>query len=118
MPETTSSAVLFGKGVFSTIAVTDGAPFLWQKHWRRLTVNAAKLEIDISEYKEAETFEALTLEIERQELKNGRARITFSDEGESEIWSTRRVKKTSLSIITAERRLSPTELSLTVSPIR
>jgi branched-chain amino acid aminotransferase len=116
MPETTSSAFLFGKGVFSTIAIINGAPFLWQKHWRRLRVNAAKLEIDIAEYEEAEIFEALTLEIERQKLKNGRARVTFLDESEIEVWSSCNVKKTSLSIITAERRPVPPEFSLTFSP--
>ena len=96
----------------------DGAPFIWEKHWRRLSAHAARLEIDISDYSEAEVFEALTLEIERAGLKQGRARITVSDESNSEIWSHGREAKTSLSIITAERRPLPTEFSLTVSPHR
>jgi branched-subunit amino acid aminotransferase/4-amino-4-deoxychorismate lyase len=117
MPET-SSASLYGKGVFTTIAIADGAPFLWEKHWRRLTAHAAKLGIDIAEYSEAEVFESLTLEIEKAELRTGRARITFSDESESEIWSHGGEKKTNLSIIAAERRPIRTEFSLTVSPHR
>ena len=115
MPEI-SSASLYGNGVFTTIAIIDRGPFLWEKHWRRLTANAAKLEIDISEYSEAEVFEGLTLKLEGKRLKEGRARIMFADESESEVWSSSNVKKTSLSIITAERRPLPEGFSLTVSP--
>ncbi|HEX3101297.1 MAG TPA: hypothetical protein VHQ01_05880, partial [Pyrinomonadaceae bacterium] len=50
-----SSAALYGKGVFTTIAVCDGKLFLWSKHWRRLEDNAAKLGIDISEHGEDKT---------------------------------------------------------------
>ena len=111
-----SSAELYGKGVFTTIAIVGSAPFLWEKHWRRLTTNAAKLEIDISEFSEAEVFETLTREIESKDLKAGRARITFSDESEGEIWSHHSERKTGFSIITADRRELPANFSLTVSP--
>ena len=117
MPITTS-AMLYGSGAFTTIAIVDSAPFLWEKHWRRLTANAAKLEIDISDHSEAEVFEALTLEIEKAELRSGRARITFSDESDDGIWSRGGEKKTGLSIITGERRPLPEVFSLTVSPHR
>jgi branched-chain amino acid aminotransferase len=114
----TSSAELYGKGVFTTIAVIDGAPFLWEKHWRRLTAHAAKLDIDISDFIEAEVLEKLAQKIESKSLENGRARITFSDESDSEVWSHGGEKKTNLSIITAELRPMPAEFSLTVSPHR
>jgi branched-subunit amino acid aminotransferase/4-amino-4-deoxychorismate lyase len=113
-----SSATLYGKGVFTTIAVIDGTPSVWDKHWRRLIANAAKLEIDISDYNESEVFQELTQKIESRGLKEGRARITFSDESESEIWSHGGEKKTGLSIITAERRPISSEFSLTISPHR
>lgn len=116
MPEPISKAALYGNGIFTTIAIIDGAPFLWEKHWRRLITNAATLEIDISEFSEAEVFEALSLEIKKAELKEGRARITFADESESELWRHDGQKKTSLSMIAGERRPIPKELSLTVSP--
>lgn len=116
MRDPLSSAALYGKGVFTTIAFVEGAPFLWEKHWRRLTAHAAKLDIDLSEYSEAEVFEELTIKIKSKELKEGRARITFSDETESSIWSHNREKKTSLAIITAAKRELPSDISLTVSP--
>jgi branched-subunit amino acid aminotransferase/4-amino-4-deoxychorismate lyase len=113
-----SSAALYDKGVFTTIAIVDGAPFLWDKHWRRLSMHAAKLEIDISDYTESEVFEELTQRIKGIDLKEGRARITFSDESDSEVWSHCGETKTGLSIIKADRRPLSNEFSLTISPHR
>ena len=38
-----SSAALYGKGVFTTVAIKDKKAFLWEKHWRRLNDNAEKI---------------------------------------------------------------------------
>jgi branched-subunit amino acid aminotransferase/4-amino-4-deoxychorismate lyase len=112
----TTNASLYGKGVFTTIAIIEGGPFLWEKHWRRLADNAAKLGVDISEFDEAEVLKGLAEEVEKSGLVNGRARITFSDESQTEIWSRDSAKKTSLSIITAGPRKIPENFKLTVSP--
>ena len=32
-----SSAMLYGRGVFTTLAIYNSQPFLWSKHWQRLT---------------------------------------------------------------------------------
>ena len=80
--------------------------------------NAAKLEIDVSAFNEEATLEELRKEIRMTGFTDGRARITFSDESPSEIWSERGEKRTRLSIITAPRRELPTEISITVSPHR
>ena len=58
------------------------------------------------------------MEIEKAGLRRGRARITFSDESDSGIWCHGGEKKTSISILTGERRPLPREFSLTVSPHR
>ena len=31
-----SSAMLYGRGVFTTVAIYNGKPFLWPEHWQRL----------------------------------------------------------------------------------
>ena len=118
MPGTASQARLYGKGIFTTIAIVDAAPLFWEKHWQRLTANASTLEIDISEYSESEACETLTREIESSGLKDGRARVTFYDESPSEIWSDRNERKTSRSIITAKSREIPKDFKLTISPHR
>ena len=41
-----SSAMLYGRGVFTTLAIHEARPFLWSKHWNRLAAHASKLDID------------------------------------------------------------------------
>ena len=36
---------LYGSGVFTTIRIINGEPWLWEKHWRRLMNDAAKIGI-------------------------------------------------------------------------
>lgn len=113
--EDLSAAKLYGKGVFTTVAVHAGQPFLWDKHWRRLAGNAAILDIDLTEHPEANTLELMLAQIG---LQNGRARVTLFDESPSRIWTAGNQKKTSLSIIVAERRPTPDNFNLTMSPHR
>lgn len=111
-----SSAALYGKGIFTAIAIYDGEPFLWEKHWRRLTDNAAKIVIDLSEHSEETTRKALDELIEKNGVTNWRARITFFDESASSIWPFETKRKTSLLILTADLRPVPENFRLTVSP--
>ncbi len=113
-----TSSTLYGKGVFTTIAICRGQPFIWKKHWRRLTQNASRLGIDLTEYPEEQTLRALQDAISETGIANGRARITFSDESQSLIWSQSTVKKTGLSIIIAERRTVASSFRLSTSPHR
>ncbi|HVF48392.1 MAG TPA: aminotransferase class IV [Pyrinomonadaceae bacterium] len=111
-----STAAFYGKGVFSTIAITDGKPLLWSKHWRRLALDAAKVGIDLTGHSEETTRKALEELIERNAAKAGRARVTFMDEMPGPIWTTDAERQTLLSIITADRRIVPDHFRLTVSP--
>ena len=47
-----SSAALYGKGIFTTLAIYNAKPFLWEKHWRRLLTHSAKLNIDLTNFDE------------------------------------------------------------------
>lgn len=112
-----SSAALYGKGIFTTAAIYHGNPFLWEKHWRRINENAAKIGIDLSGFSEEAINEALSEIIDQNGVENGRARITFFDETASDIWSLETNRKTSVLITTADFRQIK-NLSLTVSPYR
>lgn len=114
MPET--AADLYGKGVFTTLAIVEGEPFLWETHWRRLNSNAAALRIDLFDHTEERVRDRLRDSIAESEVSIGRARIAFSDVSPSRIWSDSREKKTRLSIIVAERRPIPENLILSISP--
>jgi len=116
MPQNLANSTLYGKGVFTTIAIYGAKPFLWDKHWRRLKDNASRVDIDLKDYSEDFTKNYLTEALSKNKITNGRARITFSDETESAIWSDETKQKTSLSIITGAMRTIPDNFRLTISP--
>jgi branched-chain amino acid aminotransferase len=111
-----SSAALYGKGIFTTIAIYEEKPFLWEKHWRRLIENAAKLQVDLSNFAEEIVKNSLLQLIEKNDFSDGRARITFFDESPSKIWNFETAKQTSFLITTADLREVKTDLRVCVSP--
>ena len=116
-----SSATLYGRGVFTTLAVYDSRPFLWSKHWQRLTAHAAKLDIDHTGCTEKSVGEAVKKLIAVNQVKDGRARITMFARGGRDFWKPKlpRTRKTDLLIMTGDpHRVSPNGLSLAVSPYR
>src|SRR5688500_15128702 len=116
--EYVSARSLYGSGIFTTLAVYDAEPFLWEKHWRRLVENATRTGIDLSEFSEDTTRNKLTDLVEANEARNGRVRITFFDESVSELWRVGSERRTSLLIISADFRPLPGAVRLTVSPYR
>jgi len=111
-----TNASLYGKGVFTTIAIRDALPFLWEKHWRRLAANAKTVGIDLSNYSRSIVSEAIASSIESEQLASGRLRITFFDERPSAIWPGGSSDSTSLSIITGGIREVADIFKLTLSP--
>lgn len=112
-----SVAALYGKGVFTTVAIHDGTRFLWEKHWRRLKENSDRLGIDISDFPEAKTREALDELIRANLVHDGRGRVTFFDESPGGLWSVDgSASKTSLLITTADPRSQAEHFRLGVSP--
>lgn len=110
-----SSAALYGRGIFTTLAISGKKTFLWEKHWKRLIENAAKIELDVSNFAESVLKNVLDNLIEKNKIIDGRARITFYDAGACRLWDFSPEKKTSLLITTAERRSVPKDIGLTVS---
>jgi branched-subunit amino acid aminotransferase/4-amino-4-deoxychorismate lyase len=112
-----SSATFYGRGIFTTLAVYDAKPFLWEKHWSRLLNNSSRIGLNL-EFSEASVANSLIEIIEQNKVETGRARLTFLDESATGIWAVENNKKTSLLITTADFRPLPEELNLTVSPYR
>jgi branched-subunit amino acid aminotransferase/4-amino-4-deoxychorismate lyase len=96
----------------------DLAPFLWEKHWRRLDANARRLGIDIFEYTEESVRDAVLKTIEENGLASGRVRIAFLDDSAGQLWTGNNEAGTSLSILLGERRRVLQGIRLTVSPHR
>ena len=116
-----SSAMLYGRGVFTTLAIYSAQPFLWSKHWQRLTTHATKLDIDFTGCNEKNVGEALQKLIAVNQVRDGRARVIMLARSGRDVWKMRTpgTKKTDLLIMTGEpQKLAPTGLSLAVSPYR
>ncbi|MBC7901452.1 MAG: aminotransferase class IV [Saprospiraceae bacterium] len=113
-----SSAALYGHGIFTSLTISDGKPFLWERHWHRLMAAAEKTGIDISKFAETDVAETICSLIENNEITNGRARITIFDEATSGVWSFDTGRKTSLLITTADNRKIADKFQLAVSPHR
>jgi len=116
-----SSAMLYGRGVFTTLAIYNSQPFLWPKHWQRLSAHAKKLDIDYTGCTEKNVGEALHKLIAVNQVREGRARVILLARSGRDIWKTKSpgAKKTDLLIMTGEsQKLAPTGMSLAVSPFR
>jgi len=113
-----SSTALYGKGIFTTVAVYRGKPFQWEKHWLRLTENARKIGVDLSEFSEKTVKNSFAETIAKNNLTESRARLTFFVESSGGIWQTERRRKTSFLIQTADFRVASGRLCLTVSPFQ
>ena len=116
-----SSAMLYGRGVFTTLAIYSGNPFLWSRHWQRLTTHAAKLDIDYTGCTENGVGDALKKLISVNQVKDGRARVILLARSGRDLWKTKMPggKKTDLLIMTGDPpKAPPNGYSLAVSPFR
>src|SRR5215207_340826 len=116
-----SSAMLYGRGVFTTLAIYNSQPFLWPEHWKRLTAHAKKLDIDYTGCTEKGVGDALKKLISVNQVKDGRARVIMLARSGRDIWRTKMpgTKKTDLLIMTGDPQNIPQNgSSLAVSPYR
>jgi branched-chain amino acid aminotransferase len=111
-----SGALMYGRGVFTTVAIYNGIPFLWDKHWGRLSIHARSAGVSLADHGEASTRSALEELLAADHIVDGRARITFFDESPAQAWGGDSEQKTSLLITTGEFRRVPTNFRLTLSP--
>lgn len=116
-----SSAMLYGRGVFTTVAIYNSKPFLWPEHWRRLNAHAEKLNVECAGLTARSVGEALQKLVSVNQVKTGRARVILLARSGRDVWKTRKqeARKTDLLILTGEAQKVPaTGMSLAVSPYR
>jgi branched-subunit amino acid aminotransferase/4-amino-4-deoxychorismate lyase len=116
-----SSAMLYGRGVFTTVAIHKSEPFLWTRHWQRLVTHAQKLDIDLANFTGQDVGDALRKLIAVNRVESGRARVIFLSRSGRDFWKTKTTgsHQTDLVILTGEAQKIPaTGLSLAVSPFR
>jgi len=116
-----SSAMLYGRGVFTTVAVYNSKPFLWPEHWRRLHDHAGRLSVDCAGLTEANLGESLRKLIAVNQVTRGRARVILLARSGRDVWRTKKEspRKTDVLIMTGEPQKVPAAgMSLAVSPYR
>ncbi|HEV7474639.1 MAG TPA: aminotransferase class IV [Pyrinomonadaceae bacterium] len=116
-----SSAMLYGRGVFTTVAIYNGKPFLWPEHWRRLKNHAARLSVDCGGANERNIGDALRKLVAVNQVENGRARVILLARSGRDVWKPKKeeARKTDLLIMTGEpQKVSAAGMSLAVSPYR
>ena len=116
-----SSAMLYGRGVFTTLAIYNSKPFLWSKHWQRLIAHADKLDIDQAGCTEKGVGDAMKKLISVNQVNDGRARVILLARSGRDLWKTKMPggKKTDLLIMTGDPpKAPPNGFSLAVSPFR
>lgn len=119
--EVVTAATLYGRGVFTTLAVYDGHPFLWHAHWWRLVDHATRARLHVSDLDEAAVRNSLDRLIAANKVKDGRARVTLLARAAQGVWEIKSATetKTDLLIMTGDARVVGDEgLTLTVSPYR
>lgn len=116
-----TSASLYGRGVFTTLAVYRGRPFRWPAHWARLVLHAERCGVRTTHFDEETVGNALVRLIAENELEEGRARVTLLVRALRGVWKERNAggPETDLIIMTGDARPAPEEgLALTLSPYR
>lgn len=116
-----SSAMLYGRGVFTTIAIHNGKPFRWPEHWQRLKNHAERLSVDCTGANDRNVGEAVRKLVAVNQVKNGRARVILLARSGRDVWRAKKAetRKTDLLILTSEPQTLPAAgMSLAVSPNR
>lgn len=116
-----SSAMLYGRGVFTTVAIYNGKPFLWPQHWRRLKSHANRLNVDCAGANERNLGDAIRKLVAVNQVNSGRARVILLARSGRDVWRAKKAesRKTDLLILTSEPQTVPRAgMSLAVSPYR
>jgi 4-amino-4-deoxychorismate lyase len=120
--EAITSATLYGRGVFTTLAIYGERPFLWPEHWERLSSHADRSGIDYSKLNQETVGALLQRLIAQNNVDNGRARVTLLANSSSGTWQldAEIPQKTSLLIMTGDTHKAAFEegLAVTLSPFR
>jgi branched-subunit amino acid aminotransferase/4-amino-4-deoxychorismate lyase len=113
-----TAAALYGRGVFTTVAVHKGRPFLWDAHWARLLAHAERVGVEC-DYGDNEAALLLARLVEANGVGEGRARVHLLARPLRARWKMGDEGRASdLLMVTADAWEPPESLALTVSPYR
>ena len=114
-----NAATLYGRGVFTTVAVHKGRAFQWDAHWARLLAHAERAGVEC-DFGDNETALMLARLIEVNDVEEGRARVLLLSRAVRGRWryEGEENRASDLLMMTSEPWPAPETLALTVSPYR
>jgi branched-subunit amino acid aminotransferase/4-amino-4-deoxychorismate lyase len=110
-----TSATLYGRGIFTTVAIHDGRPFQWDLHWLRLRRDAATVGLNIDGCNGPDVLTAVMDVASANDLENGRVRISFLDTSAGWVGTATRDSPAEMVITASEFRSVPERLRLCIS---
>lgn len=113
-----SSAALYGKGVFTTVAVHRTKPFLVESHWQRLTANARQIGINVDDLQRSNFESDLSFLIKTNKIKEGLVRATIFDESQGPLWGSPKCERKQILLQSADFRVIPESMKVTFSNFR
>lgn len=114
-----TAATLYGRGVFTTVAVYAGKPFRWAEHWRRLVEHAGRAGVSPDRFDEESVAGSLARLIAANGVGAGLARVTLLGHAARGRWKVAGGGAADLLLMTGEARPGAGDaLALTVSPFR
>ncbi|HKP73652.1 MAG TPA: aminotransferase class IV [Pyrinomonadaceae bacterium] len=118
-----TSATLYGRGVFTVVAVHGGLPFMWAEHWARLVEHAERTGVRVEHFDQETVGKSLARLVRENKVEQGLARVTLLAHAVRGVWKVKGVgsggASTDLLIMTADARPAPEEgFALTISPYR
>ncbi len=107
-----SAAALYGKGIFTTLRIQNGLPFLFDRHWKRLKDNAERLDIPLPGLHKEDLFASIIELTDRNSVVDGRCRVTLFDESPSGIWTYAGESNSRVLLLTSDLRIFDEGLTL------
>lgn len=113
-----TAATLYGRGVFTAVAIHRGRPFQWDAHWSRLLAHAERIGIEC-DFGDNEAALLLMRLVKANGVESGRARVQLLARQLSGRWRFEGEGRSSdLLMMTADPLRHTETLALTVSPFR
>jgi branched-subunit amino acid aminotransferase/4-amino-4-deoxychorismate lyase len=112
-----SAGVLYGWGVFTTLAVREGVARAFGPHWERLSAHAARAHVRLA-WERDEVEAGLAALVAASGVVEGRARVTIVRSAAG-VWSAPSERESDVVVLVAERPPRSDEpVAVTLSPFR
>lgn len=114
-----TAAAMYGRGVYTTVAIYKGRAFLWDAHWTRLLAHAERVGVEC-DFGDNETAVALARLVEANKVERGRARVQLLARAVRGRWKFAGAdgRPSDLLMMTSDALAHEDALALTVSPFR